>query len=184
MNDVENTIIWRMCSFTTFGYNQEMKLYLAIFFTGVAQRTLYLLAVWHGLHKEYLDCAITLGTGWGMKRSMSIPRFHFLATLATTLSVFSPAPCFTAETCLHHCICPSHTTGLSLHTRKLCEWANSFHACAAEHFNKRSFVQSSSWLHSQTNSLPQIPDSRPHLFLPCIHNWEFDQSNSCLRFQD
>jgi hypothetical protein len=60
---VENTIIWRLCSFTTFGYKQEMKFYLAIIFTGVAQRTLYLLAVLHGLHKEYLDCAITLGTG-------------------------------------------------------------------------------------------------------------------------
>jgi len=42
---VENTLIWRLCSFTTFGYKQEMKLYLAIIFTGVAQRTLYLLAV-------------------------------------------------------------------------------------------------------------------------------------------
>lgn len=58
------------------------------------------------------------------------------------------------------------------HTKKLHKWANPhilfFHACAAEHFIKRSFVQSRSWLHSQTNSLPQIPDSRPHLFLPHI----------------
>lgn len=54
------------------------------------------------------------------------------------------------------------------HTKKLHKWANPyilfFHACAAEHFIKRSFVQSRSWLHSQTNSLPKIPDSRPHLF--------------------